>query len=133
MCEQGFSDFSKTMTEDELISLFKRRMDFCLEHNYPSPEFITLNFSRQSLDRGGIFADREIDETRGNGTYVVWGKCSGKIRFRRHTAAILYVCHDSDITIEAGENSKVQVRLYHNAKTRTEGSDEASVTVFDRR
>lgn len=120
--------------QQELIDKFIKGIDFCLERNWPTPEFIKANFDRELLHRNLIFVDEHIDlKDAPNGVYILNGECSGVMRFTGWAAATVYVRHTSDVTVIADDSAKVFVRLYDEAKADVLKLDEAVVRVYDRR
>ena len=120
--------------QQALIDKFVNGIDFCLERNWPTPEFIKANFDRNLLNANLIFVDEYLDfDMMPSGIYILNGECSGSIRFAPWTAATVYVRHTSNVKIIAGDFAKVFVRLYDEAEVETEAEEGAVVKVYDRR
>ena len=120
--------------QQELIDKFVKGIDFCLERNWPTPEFIKANFDRDLLNANLIFVDEYLDfDMMPSGIYIINGECSGTIRFAPWTVATIYVRHTSNVRIIAGDFAKVFVRLYDEAEAETEADESAVVKVYDRR
>ena len=102
--------------QQELIDKYKKGIDFCIDKQYPSNEFIKANFDRDLLNANLIFVDEYLDfDMMPSGIYILNGECSGSIRFAPWTAATVYVRHKSNVTIIADDFAKVFVRLYDEA------------------
>ena len=120
--------------QQELIDKFVKGIDFCLERNWPTSDFIKANFDRTLLNANLIFVDEHISlDDAPSGIYILNGECSGSIRFAPWTAATVYVRHTSNVRIIAGDFAKVFVRLYDGAEVETEAKEGAVVKVYDRR
>lgn len=120
--------------QQELIDKFKKGIDFCLDKNWPSSEFIKANFDRGLLNANLIFVDEYLDfHMMPNGIYVINGECSGTIRFASWAAATVYVRHSSRIRIEAADFAKIFVRVYDDAEVETSSGESAKIKVYDRR
>ena len=120
--------------QQELIEKFVKGIDFCLQRNWPTPEFIKANFDRDLLNSNLIFVDEYLDfDMMPSGIYIINGECSGTIRFAPWTAATVYVRHTSNVKIIANDFAKVFVRLYDEAEVGTEAEESAVVKVYDRR
>lgn len=118
----------------ELIDKYKKGIDFCIDKQYPSNEFIKANFDRDLLNANLIFVDEYLDfDMMPSGIYILNGECSGSIRFAPWTAATIYVRHKSNVTIIADDFAKVFVRLYDEAEAETEAEESAVVRVYDRK
>ena len=120
--------------QQELIDKYKKGIDFCIDKQYPSNEFIKANFDRDLLNANLIFVDEYLDfDMMPSGIYILNGECSGSIRFAPWTAATVYVRHKSNVTIIADDFAKVFVRLYDEAEAETEAEESAVVRVYDRK
>ena len=120
--------------QQELIDKYKKGIDFCIDKQYPSNEFIKANFDRDLLNANLIFVDEHIRlDDAPSGIYILNGECSGSIRFAPWTAATVYVRHKSNVTIIADDFAKVFVRVYDEANAKVVELDEAVIKVYDRR
>lgn len=120
--------------QQELIDKFVKGIDFCLERNWPTSDFIKANFDRALLNANLIFVDEHIRlDDAPSGIYILNGECSGSIRFAPWTAATIYVRHTSHVRIIAGNFAKVFVRVYDEAEAETEAEESAVVRVYDRK
>ncbi|MCM1295391.1 MAG: hypothetical protein NC311_07590 [Muribaculaceae bacterium] len=133
LCRQWQSEWSADRTEDELIASFKKGQDFAIEHDFPSLEFIKSRFPSVILESNGVYVDADIDARLSNGTYVLLGSCTGRLHFTRWSAAVVWVRHDSSVTISADEFCRIQIRLYDNSDAYVSASDDARIRIFDRR
>lgn len=120
--------------QQELIDKYKKGIDFCIDKQYPSNEFIKANFDRALLNENLIFVDEHIRlDDAPSGIYILNGECSGSIRFAPWTAATVYVRHKSNVTIIADDFAKVFVRVYDEADAEVVELDEAVIKMYDRR
>ncbi len=134
LCRQWQNQWSDNLTNSQLISMFRRGQDFCIEHDFPSLDYIRQTFPKPELERGGVYLDTELDRTLGNGTYIVLGSCRGVVRFPRWSAAVLYVRHDSRIRVEADEFSRIQIHLHDSAEAESIPADpSARIRTFNHR
>ncbi|MBD5302373.1 MAG: hypothetical protein HDS16_05180 [Bacteroides sp.] len=120
--------------QQELIDKYKKGIDFCLEHQYPSNDFIKENFDRTLLHKNLIFVDEHLNlDNAPNGIYVLNGDCSGVLHFREWTAATVYVRHTSNISIIAEDFAKVFVRVYDEAEVNVCDVGDGVVKMYDKR
>lgn len=116
------------------MELFKKGMDFCIEHDFPSMDFINENFSPQELHDNGIWVNESLDnKTLSNGIYIALGDTTGTVRIGRWCAVTIYLRHESKLNIVAEEFSRVFVRLYDSAESVIIDSEDARISIFDRR
>ena len=120
--------------QQELIDKYIKGIDFCIENQYPSNEFIKANFDRSLLNQNLIFVDEYLDiKDAASGVYILNGECSGTLYFREWSAATIYVRHNSEVTVVADDFAKVFVRVYDDARADVLELDDATVKVYDRR
>ena len=134
MCEDGIKGWHADSSQQELIDKFKEYIDFCQRHDWPSCDFIKANFDRDLLHKNLIFVDEHIDlDNAPSGVYIVNGECSGTIRVAPWSVATLYLRHDTNVQIEAGDFARVFIRLYDNSDATVSAAENAIVKVYDRR
>lgn len=133
LCKQWAAEWGEC-GQQELIDKFKKGIDFCLERDWPSTDFIKANFDPELLHRNLIYVDERLDlKNAPNGVYVLNGECTGTLWFNSWAAATVYVRHSSQVTIIADDSAKIFVRLYDEADAEVMELDEAVIKVYDRR
>lgn len=134
LCKPWTEAWADNSDQQTLIDKYKKGIDFCIEHQYPSSDFIKANFDRGLLNANLIFVDEYVDmDMAPSGIYILNGECTGRIRFAPWVAATIYVRHSSEITIVAEDFAKVFVRLYDEADVEVDSDESAVVKVYDRR
>ncbi len=128
LCRQWQGDWMESKSQQELIEMYVRGIDFCIEHDYPSVDFIKERFDARMLRMNRVFVDEEVENT-GSGVYVLNGKCTGVLRFDRFDVATVYVRHECEVVIEAEELARVFVRVYEGASVTVSRKDAAKVFV----
>jgi hypothetical protein len=122
LCNVWQNDWSVDKTPEELIEMYKRGIDFCIKHDYPTLDYIKNNFPRKLLNDNLIFVDERIDfgnKELPSGVWVINGSCTGTLIFNRWAAATVYVRHNSNVTIVADGSARVFVRVMDNAEVET--------------
>lgn len=134
LCAQWQKDWVSDKDPQELIGMWKKGIDFAILHGYPTNGFIKENFDRKMLNDNLVFIDEDITlDNAPSGVYVLNGECSGVIRLAPWSVATLYLRHDTNVIIEAGDFARVFVRLYDNADATVNARESAIVKVYDRR
>lgn len=136
LCEQWTREWDHSYDDFEFCEKFKKGMDFCIRHDYPSLDFIRRYCDVEAVSEFGVFVD-SLGKMEGtvmpNDTYVCMGECEGTLTFPRWGCALVYVRHNSKVKIVAGEFAKISVRLYDNAEVELDGTDSTTFTVIDKR
>lgn len=133
LCKQWTEAWGNPDQQD-LIDKYKSGLDFCIEHQYPSNEFIRENFDRELLHENLIYVDEQLClDDAPSGEYVLNGECTGTLHFRSWAAATVYVRHTSHVCIIAEDFSKVLVRVYDEAEVNVCDVGDAVVRIIDRK
>lgn len=131
MCEKFEKPWQEDYTKEELIENYKKGLDFCIKHDFPSNETIKELFTEEELAEGGVYVDFNGNEAPDSGIYVVQGNSDltfGSEGFSAHT---LYVRHSSRVVLVARNDAFVMVHTYDNAELQVIQVGNAEVHVFN--
>ena len=121
-------------TPQGLIDRWLGNIDFILDNDFPSVEFIEDNFNRELLHENLIYVNEHIAlPDAPSGVYVLNGECSGTLRFAPWATATIYVRHTSKVSIIAEDFAKVFVRVYDEAEVNVCDVGDAVVKVYERK
>lgn len=113
LCEE-WTDGWGNPTKEDLVDKYIEGLDFCIEHNYPSNEYIKKNFG-EIAERKGVLVDKKNIDLD-NPTFVVLnGDCEGTIKVDGFRVSRINVRHNSSTNIIVEEHAKVSIFLYDNA------------------
>lgn len=134
LCKPWTEAWADNSDQQTLIDKYVKGIDFCIEHQYPTNDFIKANFDRDLLNSNLIFVDEYVDmDMAPSGIYILNGECSGRIRLAPWAAATFYLRHNSNMNIVAEDFAKVFVRLYDESDVEVDSDESAVVKVYDRR
>ncbi len=133
LCNEWFGEWKDDSSIDDLLDKYVRGIDFCIENDYPTLDFIRENFNRDDLHRHNIYIDEVVDVCAKSGSYVFLGTCSGRIRTSGFSVVVCYLRHDSNISVVSDDMSKVFVSIYESAKCETDSLDASTIKCYDRR
>lgn len=128
-CEKGLDRLEK-LNEQELVNRYLHFIDFAIERDFPSNEFIKKNFDRNVLERNNVYVDAKFERRNARQIVVVQGGSKGCLLYDGYTAADVYVRHESEVIIDCSRLSKVFISVYDNAKVKVVQRDGASVYVY---
>lgn len=128
-CEKGLNGLEK-LNEHELINRYIHFIDFAIDVNWPSNEFIKENFDRSLLEHNNIYVDAEFERRNARQVVVIQGESKGVLLFDGLTTSDVYIRHDSEVTIDCSRLSKIFISVYDNAKIHVTQRDGASVYVY---
>ena len=115
---------------DSLMSMYKKGIDFCIEHDYPSLDIIRRYLKGKTEDYN-IYIDSDSEATVYADTVVVLGDSKMKIWVADYGVLNLYVRHESEVVLFCGSNSVVSVETYENSVLKVRNAREISVYQYD--
>ena len=115
VCNEYSALVSRAPSKVDALALYKRGIDWCLENNSPSVNF--LRRYKEDCEINGIFIDREFHgETLDESQVYVFHRCSGTIRVglnvARRIIPMLYFANGCDMTVEGSSPISVRVPIY---------------------
>lgn len=119
LCEAWQNGWKDNSTQQELINKYLRGIDFCLQHHWPTADFIRNNFCLDLLRRNGILANDRIS-IRDKEEIVISGNSDIIVRIDGNTSSRIYI----------GDNSKARIFVKNHEKVIIEVRDKAYVEVF---
>lgn len=134
LCQLWRREWSDDCTPQDLIDKFKRGIDFCIEHDFPSLEVIHRHFNADLLHQNFIYTDEtlRLDEAP-SGIYVLQGACTGVLRFHSFATATLHLRHNTHVTVIAEDMARVFIRLHDDSDADIIDLSGSTVRTYDRR
>ncbi len=127
LCNQWTSEWNNE-TIDSLCDKYIKGIDFCIEHDYPSNEYIKKNFDGV-MQKHGIYVD-DIFDKENIKKCVVNGMSAGKLIYDKFNIGRIYLRHNSFLSISAKDSSKIFISVYDNSNLEiTECSDYAKIYI----
>lgn len=102
LCTGWQNDWKGGKTQQQLIYIYKKGIDFCFDNQYSSIELIKENFQKDLLVSNNIFVDDEISKKNPEGSCVFICDSTGSLIFDRFSTSDIYVNDDANLTISAG-------------------------------
>lgn len=121
--------WNRNLSQEELIDIYFKGLDFAIEHHYPSNEFIKDNFDKDLLRKKGVLVDDKYSLLNQRFA-ILLGNSESTMRYNGTTLAQVYVRDTSKARIVAKGRAHVIVEVYDNAKVDTEIDDTATVMVI---
>lgn len=127
ICKIWYHDLKKTTDTDKLLDMYIRGIDFCLEKNYPSNDYIRKNFVGK-MEAFGVHLDeniRIINEKK----VVALGNCVGTVETSGFATSEVFIKHESVLLITASDHSFIMIDLFDQAELSVIANDDAKVCV----
>jgi hypothetical protein len=113
LCKQWTEEWDLVGDMEELVDKYKRGLDFCIEHDYPSNAFIKEHFDADFLQENHIYVDADVSVLEGpSDVYVVQGESVVDLHFKDYVVATVWVRHASHANIFVSCNARVFVHVY---------------------
>lgn len=111
MCTENIESLRKCKNKTEAIKLYKKTIDWALEHNYPNIEIIRAEFGNCQSD--GIFVGEVFNGELLNESQVyVFHECKGTIKVglnpNQCIIPMLYFANNCDISVEGIDSNRVR-------------------------
>ena len=127
-CSPGMGDLLNAGdNKPALVQLYLKKLEFCLENDFPSNDFMREH-GKGIMESFGIFLDDRINLTNYR-KCVALGKTTGNVIVTSYGVSPVYAKHTSDLVIEASDNAFVMVYVYDDAKVTVNAHDRAKVHV----
>ena len=133
LCAEWRAEWEEGFSREELVERYKRGLDFCLQHRFPSVDFIVANFERDFLRSHGLYVREEDFIGGGKGVFVVQGGSYGELHFGGWDAATIWVADDSEVLVVAEGHCFVVVHQLDNSVVRVDSSGGARVKVLNKK
>lgn len=118
LCEQWQREWGTNPTEQELIDKFRRGIDFCLSHHWPSCKFINEHFGQALLRKNNILVNDHYSLL--NPAFAaLLGQTSSTIRYSGnkpshiyiggHSVAKIFIKTSALIIVEVRDSAQVEI------------------------
>ena len=129
ICDKFLEEWTSVKTVNELADMMYRGLDFCLEHHWPSNEFLVRHFSIEYRRSAHIFVDDEYSVVNPRES-IALGTSSVTYRYNGWSIGIIHIRDNSTARIIAKGKSHVIVHLHESANASVECEALAEVVII---
>jgi len=130
LCDTWQKKWVKDKTPQQLIDMYKKGIDFCLESNYPDNKFIKENFTKDILSKNNMFVDEDFYVLNPENDCVILGESQGKLIFDGYAVRDIYINGNADVEIEASDFAKIFVNVYDDAQVVVTQKKNSAIHVY---
>lgn len=131
LCDQWFGEWKDDSDNATLFDKYKRGIDFCIEHGYPTNEYIKSHWDKEMLIDNNIFVDdKDVSVEMVKGTVIVNGDSDISLKCESFGTADVYVRHTSKMKVAATGFARVMLNVYDDAEVEVDCSEMAKVYVY---
>jgi hypothetical protein len=130
ICEPGIAGVLGAQSVDDLLKMYVRDIDFCLETEFPSPSDL-VQYGGEWLAQYGIYVNHTAPlQVVERGFVVLLDKCRVKLTAEPFSASEVYIKHHSTVTLHAHPNAAVFLDVFDNAELHVQADTLSKVTVY---
>ena len=107
--------YGKTLDVKELMDLFYRNLDFCIDNRWPKRETLSLLFEKDTLRKNGIIADDKWSLLNATNA-VIMGDSETTARYNGFSVGKIYVFDNSSCNVTVKGHARAVIHAYDNAK-----------------
>ena len=127
LCKEWTEEWKKENL-DSLCEKYAKGIDFCIEHDYPSIEYMKEHFDgimqKHNIYVNDIFEDVNIRKIIINGTSI------GSLLYDSFSVGKIYLRHYSRLKLKVKDNAKVFIFIYDDSFVEIENGDNSKVYVY---
>jgi len=127
ICTPGMKKILQSNDKEALLNYYIEGLDFCLEHDFPSNDYLKTEGS-DLLAIKGIYIDEDI-ATVNDRRLVLLGKCKGHVVANEYSVMDVFVKHESTVQLYANDHSFVRIDCFDTVNVQIYASGNAKIVV----
>lgn len=128
LCGDWQKHWNKDWSQEKMVERMYKGLDFCLQHHYPSNDFILKHFKKDFLRRSNVFVNDKYSVVNPKESLVL-GTSDVTFRYNGHSYGKIHIRDNSSAKVIARNLGFVIVHLYENASVTAEQYDNAMVVL----
>lgn len=138
ICGEGYKRMSESGI-DGLLSYYVQNPDWCMERSYPSIEEIRSLFSKETLERHGVYVDKVFNgDLLDRKQAYIFHNCSGHINvalnYDDEIIPMLYFANGCDMVIGCRQENifpiRVPIYIFGENTVKTEDTPNANFIIY---
>ena len=128
LCDTWQKFWEKDWSKEKMVEMMYRGLDFCLQHHWPSNEFILKHFDREFLRKSNIFVNDKYSKVNPKQSLIL-GTSEITLKYNAWNYGNIHVRDNSSINLTARNGSFVIAHLYENATIKAEQFDKGKIII----
>lgn len=128
LCRQWQRDWREDWSKKVMVDKFFEGIDFCIENNYPSNDFIKTNFELDFLRKEGVYVDDKYSNMN-LANAAVFGLSDVTLRYSAMRSGRIWVKDNAKLRIVSHNFAFVMVHIFDDAKIVVERFDKSNVVL----
>lgn len=121
--------YGKTLSYDELFSLFYQNLDFCIEHRWPSEEDLSQRIPAEDRRKNGLLVNDRWSLLNTTHAAII-GNSVAKARYNGFAVGKIYVFNDAICDIAVKGHASVMIHVYDSAKVSVSAQEGTHVLIL---
>lgn len=126
ICADWATYIENAKSKEELMEMYVKGIDFCLEKNFPSNDDLLRLGGADFLANYGVYVDA-IPKI--SPFLVLLGSCYGTIEYSDFSVNQLFIKGNSNVNVIATENASLIIDCFDNATLNVTQEDQSNVMV----
>lgn len=114
LCQKWQNEWAGNKSPGELIEMYKRGIDFCIDREWPSCDWILANFDQAELRDKGVFIKENLDEIILNDGVSVIRGFEGDVVVPKNTVVTLHCQSNKLLVVKVRKGARL---FMHTHKT----------------
>lgn len=128
LCDSWQNNWRKDWTQEKMVEMMFRGLDFCLKHHWPSNDYIIKHFERDFCRRNNVFVNDKYSKVNPKQSLIL-GTSEITLRYNTWNYGNIHVRDNSSVNLTARNGSFVIVHLYESAQLKAEQFDKAKIVI----
>nr|DAL37976.1 MAG TPA_asm: hypothetical protein [Caudoviricetes sp.] len=128
LCQKWTEEWADGTSKDGMVDKFVRGIDFCIEHNWPSPKVMKRDFG-DVIHNHGVYVDENVD-AHNPPIVILNGECVANVTYTGTATGEVYVRHQSEARIRVEGLTRCFVNLYDEGSVSIDCDDGCKVFVY---
>lgn len=129
LCDEWTNLWNKDWSNEKMVERMYKGLDFCLQHHWPSNDFILKHFDQDFRRNANVFVNDKYSINNPKESLIL-GKSDITARFNGANNGTIHIRDNSSVKLSAKNRSFVIVHLYENAYIDVEQFDRAKVVLI---
>jgi hypothetical protein len=127
LCKEWTGEWQKEDL-DSLCEKYARGIDFCIDHDYPTTEYMKAHFDGV-MQKHGIYVNDVFDEKNAR-KIIINGISVGHLLYDSYSVGKIYLRHSSQLKLDVEDNSKVFIFVYDDSFVEINNGENSKVYVY---
>lgn len=128
LCEDWQKLWKRDWSQEKMVEMMYRGLDFCLKFHYPSNDFILKHFDQDFRRKANVFVNDKYS-TNNPKESLVLGTSEITIRYNTWNHGTIHVRDNANVKLTTKNSSFVIAHLYENAHIEAQQLDKSRIVL----